>query len=73
MAHLSETDKASFRELSKRGWEQSEKEQSPRYIEPALQHCGATANGRRKPPSFSKAPNPSISAATTGSYEVFYD
>ncbi|MGZ0657466.1 hypothetical protein ACWPKS_17850 [Coraliomargarita sp. W4R72] len=35
MAHLSETDKASFRELSTRGWEQSEEERSPRYIEPS--------------------------------------
>jgi len=37
MAKLTETDKAAFRELTKRGWEQSAEERSPRIVEPTLE------------------------------------
>jgi hypothetical protein len=33
MAQLSKTDKAAFRELSSKGWEQSDEERSPQIVE----------------------------------------
>lgn len=33
MAQLSNSDKAAFRELTERGWEQSDEERSPRHVE----------------------------------------
>ncbi len=33
MTKLSESDKAAFRELTARGWEQSPEERSPRFVE----------------------------------------
>ncbi len=37
MAKLSETDKKAFRELTTRGWEQSEQERSPRTVAPTIE------------------------------------
>ena len=34
MAKLSEIDKAAFRELTERGWEQNDQELSPRFVMP---------------------------------------
>jgi hypothetical protein len=58
MAQLTETDKATFRRLTRRGWEQTPEERSPHFVEQTPEGRARYINWASEASKFFKGTKP---------------